>query len=852
MFFKLRVIGDDCKKVSHIIVKHPENLFERNIKKRGKITARFEKYEDSEIIYSGYVENNSLSFIKLCKEENLPNYVNSEEYSVCPFNLACMDDTFRSVLRGSNVSDLSEEEYFKEYDIEFTIGPFSLYKKDWVVEVFESLDSYIVDVIENGLAYALKISGKNNITTFLQQIYVISYAITNHLRFRAPSLEGIDKFTNLSKNWIDDYPKRNLIVNKLSKIVRNVKHFETNLMVEDGVEKTEAEKKAKEILDNKKTKLSELRYNVIISLITLDRTSVLDFGCAQGNLIERLLKRNRKLTKLVGFDSNKKATSVARKRGLNTLRKTNNKTTKFKVIDGNIYYPDYELFEDMDVVVMSEIIEHFPKKDIPIILDIVFKGICPESVILTTPNKDYNSTLNLNEGHLRHPEHYFEFTAEDIKSFAKDIETKYNYSYLFYSASSLSAGIEPFNELSFVIHFDRGDDVKKDENFINHSINIYSPFDLDISGCRIKKRDIRIGSAASSKRIDHNWIISLAPTMSPANCSDVEGYLEHPSEAIDYYMKRGVYDLIWEVKHMGSRGTIVSTRNQDISRQLFNSEDVIKIYSRSGYNFFNEQEIVDDIHKEILSFMEYRGFDIVAFDCEILPWSYKAGVMIEKDFQKPADCSLMNKKFTGRDSTKEELFLKSLSNYNKKTNIKIYPFNTILTANLKGKRLINVENGYHINHQKQLVDLQYLCNHSKYFKNVDWDIIHLDKSNNNSVINSIFKKWKQLEENGFEGMVFKPLYPTQFLRDGRFIQPAIKCRTREYLRLIYGIDYLDDDNLKFLKKRKAGAKRKLAMQQYELTQKILYSFINGNSNNRLKYIFGFFGMERMGRIDATL
>ena len=457
----------------------------------------------------------------------------------------------------------------------------------------------------------------------------------------------------------------------------------------------------------------------------------------------------------------------------------------------------------------------------------------------------------MKEDDLRHPDHYFEFTTEDIKSFVKNIEDKYGYYYSFHSFSN-KANIEPFNELSFIIHFLRGDDTKRDEEFIQKSMNIYSSFDLDVSGYKLRKKDMRIGSASSSRKIDHNWIVSLAPTMSPADCSDIEGYLEHPSEAINYYRKRGIHDLIWEVKHMGSRGTIVAARNSEISKQLFNSEDVIKIYSRNGYNFFNEQEIVNEIYSEILPFMELRDTDVIAIDCEILPWFYKAGVMIEKDFQKPGECALMDKKFTGRSTIKEELFLKSLSNYNKKTDIQIYPFNIILEGNLKGKRLRNVKNGYYINHDKQLRNLQDLCDCSKYFRYINYSVVQFGAKYDDFLIDFITRKWEALEKSGFEGIVIKPLYPTQFLEDGRFIQPAIKCRCREYLRLIYGIDYLDDDNLKFLKKRKAAAKRKLAMQQYELSQKILYSFINGNNNQRLKYIFGFFGMESVNKIDATL
>jgi hypothetical protein len=75
--------------------------------------------------------------------------------------------------------------------------------------------------------------------------------------------------------------------------------------------------------------------------------------------------------------------------------------------------------------------------------------------------------------------------------------------------------------------------------------------------------------------------------------------------------------------------------------------------------------------------------------------------------------------------------------------------------------------------------------------------------------------WLDLTGAGGEGMVVKPL---EVIAQGRrfFAQPALKVRGREYLRIIYGPDYLAPENLSRLKRRSVGAKRGLAAREFAL------------------------------------
>jgi hypothetical protein len=107
---------------------------------------------------------------------------------------------------------------------------------------------------------------------------------------------------------------------------------------------------------------------------------------------------------------------------------------------------------------------------------------------------------------------------------------------------------------------------------------------------------------------------------------------------------------------------------------------------------------------------------------------------------------------------------------------------------------------------------------------------------------------------GGEGFVYKPWRQMQHLPNGCYVQPAIKVRGKEYLRLIYGIDYLEPSSFETLKRRRIRNKRALALQEFELSLKILNAFLYRNKNELLKLVAGFIGMEHVAsaKIDATL
>jgi protein phosphatase len=103
--------------------------------------------------------------------------------------------------------------------------------------------------------------------------------------------------------------------------------------------------------------------------------------------------------------------------------------------------------------------------------------------------------------------------------------------------------------------------------------------------------------------------------------------------------------------------------------------------------------------------------------------------------------------------------------------------------------------------------------------------------------------WEELTERGDEGMVVKPL---AFIARGArgLVQPAVKCRGAEYLRIIYGPEYLAPENLERLRARGLSAKRGLALREFALGVEALERFVRSEPLRRVhECVFGVLALE---------
>jgi protein phosphatase len=139
---------------------------------------------------------------------------------------------------------------------------------------------------------------------------------------------------------------------------------------------------------------------------------------------------------------------------------------------------------------------------------------------------------------------------------------------------------------------------------------------------------------------DPHWLIYLPPTMSPSETSSRLDYLEYPTEALEYFRKNGVRNVICEEKHMGSRAVVVVCRDLKAARERFGVIDgkVGVCYTRTGRAFFpepaDEAEFIARVQSALSNagFWDEFGSDWFCIDCELMPWSAKAHELIQRQY----------------------------------------------------------------------------------------------------------------------------------------------------------------------------------------------------------------------------
>lgn len=378
---------------------------------------------------------------------------------------------------------------------------------------------------------------------------------------------------------------------------------------------------------------------------------------------------------------------------------------------------------------------------------------------------------------------------------------------------------------------------------------------------------------------DPHWLIYLPPTMSPCKTSELDGFLEHPLQAFEYYRNHGVKNVVCEKKHMGSRAVIVLCRNKKTAAMRFHVTDDSKgiIYTRTGRRFFIDNSIQNAVLDRLDTVLTTAGFwkdfktDWVCIDTEIMPWSEKAQELLEKQYAPVGRA--------GRDGLKvaTEVVRKLCKRKNVQyelpdgTSGKNFDPNELLTEFEQKKdsmeKYVNAYREYcwavqsvddlkiapfHILAiERQTFGVKPHTWHMetirKYCTGIDdifiaTDYITVDVTSDDSIQHGV-SWWNDLTENGGEGMVVKPeFFITKY--KGEVIQPAIKCRGREYLRIIYGPEYLFQNNLNRLKSRSLSRKHSLALREFSLGMESLDRFVANEPLYRVhECVFGVLALE---------
>jgi protein phosphatase len=361
---------------------------------------------------------------------------------------------------------------------------------------------------------------------------------------------------------------------------------------------------------------------------------------------------------------------------------------------------------------------------------------------------------------------------------------------------------------------------------------------------------------------DPRWIVYLPPTVSPSATTRREGLLEHPDEAFAYYREAGVAEVVCEEKHMGSRAVVVACRDEDAARRRFGTPDgaLGACYTRTGRPFFPDPEREAGLVDRVRGACEESGLfdrlesDWVLLDGELMPWSVKAQELLERQYApvgtaarvaleasvaaagaiagtREADRLLDRLRARADDAARyAEAYRRYCWPVGSLDDLRFAPFHLLAT---EGRAHFDRPHDWHLDELAALAGDGLV---------VATERIVVDTTDPAAVAEGV-AWWEELTGRGGEGMVVKPLAFTARNR-GELVQPALKIRGREYLRIIYGPEYTEPVNLERLRDRGLGRKRSLALREFALGVEAVERFVRGEPLRRVhECCFGVLALE---------
>jgi protein phosphatase len=368
--------------------------------------------------------------------------------------------------------------------------------------------------------------------------------------------------------------------------------------------------------------------------------------------------------------------------------------------------------------------------------------------------------------------------------------------------------------------------------------------------------------------IDPRWLIYLPPTMSPSATSRRPGLLEHPDEAFAYYRDAGVPTVICEEKHMGSRAVLLLCRDEAAARRRFGveREGIGVCYTRTGRRFFDDAALEAGLLGRVGVAAERAGLwqeldsDWLLLDCELMPWSAKAQDLLLRQYAPVGaaaalatqaalaalDAAAARGQDVGDLPARYAARAAMAADYRAAYRRYCWPVRGLADLRLAPFHLLASEGAVHTNrdHRWHMATLARLAQAD----DADAPLLlatatqEVELDDPASVAAGV-AWWEALTSGGGEGMVVKPL---DFVAQGErgLLQPAVKCRGREYLRIIYGPEYSAPEHLERLRQRGLGAKRSLALREFALGVEGLERFARGEPLRRIhECVFGVLALE---------
>jgi len=364
----------------------------------------------------------------------LGQYVNDRPYVASSFMSVAISKAFSTAMNGKCNKKPDLVNIKMPFEIDISVLPAPKGGELLIRKLFEPL-GYKVELNRHVLDehfmnwgeskyFTLRLSHTITLQELLTHLYVLIPALDNDKHYYVSKNE-IEKLLEKGKGWLADHPEKEQITKRYLYNLHSLSRQALERLSEDtNSEVLQAETEVEEV--KKKETLHQQRLGLVLAkLKESGAQSVLDLGCGEGKLI-RLLLKQKQFNKISGMDVSYHELTKCKDR-LHWEEMAPKQKERIHLFQGALTYRD-ERLEGFDAAAIVEVIEHLDENRLKSFERVVFECAKPKTVVLTTPNSEYNVLFdNMEADTMRHTDHRFEWTRKEFETWANQVANINNY-----------------------------------------------------------------------------------------------------------------------------------------------------------------------------------------------------------------------------------------------------------------------------------------------------------------------------------------------------------------------------------------------------------------------------------------
>ena len=441
MLFTLSTTQEPATDLGYLLHKNPNRLHEVNIA-QGKALLFYPEAHEARCTFAMTLDIDAVSLVRGSINSQagglLDQYVNDRPYAMSSFMTVAMGRALGTAFTGRSKERQAVAD--APLPLEIVLTPLPVRgAEDLPTRLFAPL-GYTVQVEKHALLpnkpewgdsyyVTLTLNITESLQTVLEHLYVLIPVLDNRKHYYIDKRE-LEKLMHRGEAWLKTHPDKELITYRYLKNRKQLVSEALARLVDEPVtaerETDEGHADRQESYLEKPLNVNEQRLETVTqTLLAAEAQRVLDLGCGEGRLLKRLLME-KQLTRLVGVDVSITALERAASRlKLDTM--TERQRSRIELLQGSSTYRDSR-FNGFDAIALVEVIEHLELDRLPALERVIFEYARPKTVIVTTPNRDYNAKFaNLADGKLRHADHRFEWTRTEFATWCTQVAERFGY-----------------------------------------------------------------------------------------------------------------------------------------------------------------------------------------------------------------------------------------------------------------------------------------------------------------------------------------------------------------------------------------------------------------------------------------